>query len=494
VELLKKSFNATKWQTIALVVNFVTNTLVVGVLARLLFPEDFGVIAIANTVINLTSMIADVGVGQYIIREPNVDRTCIQAVITTTFLIGLIYIIALSIAAPFVARFYKMPQLTALIIIIALSVAIRKIGLISQNLLYKELRFKEVAITDIISYVVGYGIIGIIMALLGCGVYSLVIALLLKATLHTVMTYCLSPHTLVPSKDKKKILEVLKFGGGVMTLSMAGSVAYQAPALIMGKILPSAQVGFYDRAMTYAIYPVTATGSIFDKVFYSAAAKLNANGGSDKQAGDIFLKLITILALPGFIGSAILIVGAEDFIRILLGENWLDVVPIFQIICMSIYFRIIVGFTDAVYKLKNILYKATGIRIVYAASVVITVLVLALTTKNLVIICIGINIAVLLNYILSLFLVKQKLKIMFYDCIIVTVKYLFVSVVGAFLYYYVRVTIMKLFYNCVAFAVLDLVLLPILAILTLFIFFHSDFKKLKNKVLELKNNLNSKNV
>lgn len=483
--ILKSSAKASMWQAISLVVNFVTNTVVVGILARLLLPEQFGTIAIANTVINLTSMIADVGVGQFIIKEPVIDRRVIRSIMSVTLIVGVTYVVMICAAAPFVAGFYKMNELTLIIIIIAFSILVKKIGLISQNLLYKEMKFKEVAIIDVVSYLIGYGAVGIILALLGFGVYSLVWALLLKSVVHTLLTYILAPHTLVPGGDKQTIVEIFSFGGGILTMSLSGSVAYQAPSLIIGKLLNSTMVGFFDRALSYAIYPVTATGSIFDMVFYAAAAKLQGTENSGKIVSYSYARLITVLSLPIFVLTAILVSGAEDFILILLGSQWVDVVPVFQIICMGIYFRIIVGFCDAVYKLKDVLYKATVIRLIYAFLVIAFTIAVSLLTHNLLIVCVAVNIAVLVNFILSSILVNRVMPIDMRYVSTNTLVYLLCASISGTIWYILRGLLKTLYYNCVVFALTDFLAIIFISLIVLFVVFNRYYKELLSFVKPL---------
>lgn len=433
MDLLKKSAFASLWQIVSLVGSFILNTVLMGVLARLILPEAFGLIAMANSVINTVQLFADIGIGQYIIRTPKLNNRILRCVFTVSLILSVIFGLIILILAPLVAAWYKESDLTNILMLIALASIIRKLGNVSESLLYKEMRFKDVAIIELTTYFIGYGVIGTIAALNGLMEYAIVYGLLVKTLLYVLACFIRKPYPLKPYFDKKIARDVFSFGGGIFLSTLVGAIGYQFPTFYIGRSLGGTSVGFYERLNNIAIMPVSAIGAIFDKVFYSAAATM---GEQDEMIASIYVRLLTYLVLPILLGTTIIIVLSKEIIYILLGNQWVDNVAILQILSIFILLRIQIGFTDAVFKLKNALYRCTMLRSIYAMSMIIFTII-GTISHGLIGAAVGVNIAVLVNYVLSMGAVRILIPVKYRRLFIATIESIFASCIGGTISWYV---------------------------------------------------------
>ena len=148
----------------------------IAVLARLLAPSDFGVIAGATIFIQFTAMLVEIGIGATIVQLPDLDRNDIRAAGTLVFFSAIGYFVLAQLLAPLAGSFMKSPDVTAVIRVLSIVFLIQATGIVSESLLVRRLEVRRVMVAQLASRVIGTGMIGIGFAVAGFGYWSLVIA------------------------------------------------------------------------------------------------------------------------------------------------------------------------------------------------------------------------------------------------------------------------------------------------------------------------------
>lgn len=396
--LRQKVISGSLWQLFAVAANTISSLIVVGVLARIISPESFGLISMTNSVMVFAQMFTEIGIEQYIIRTAKMNKTILNTVFWLSFFFALLMYLILFLAAPIIAAWYYEPSLIKIIRILSLTLIISRFGRVSHAIMQKELLFKKIVIMDIISYIFGYATVGIILALNNYGVWSIVYAKVCQTTLQSMLYYSNWPNKLSTKIDNTEIKKILHFGSGLITTQTIRNIAQQADYFIVGRYMGSAILGQYERSFHIMTMPVSYLGNIFDKVFYSAMSKIQDNKEKIIIVFEKTMRYIFAVSIPI---QLLIFLTSKQIVLVLLGENWVQSYPILQILSLTIVLRASAGNMDALFRLKNVLFNSARIKLIFMFFVIVFSLIGAFF-KNIRVVCIGINIAFILNYFLML--------------------------------------------------------------------------------------------
>lgn len=348
--LTNQAISGLLWMISGTGVQSVIKLLVMIILARLLKPEDFGLISAAMIVISFSEIFSMLGIAPAIVQRPELELRHIQTGFTTSILFGILLAIFLWLSAPSIAKIFRMSNLTPILQSLVFVFPLESISVTSKAILRRELQFSSLVKIDLVSYIFGYGLIGISLAWLGYGVYALTWAILIQAFLSSVISLNIQPHSLRPRIERQAFKDLIYFGGGTTTARILNYVALKGDNFIVGRWLGASALGLYGRA--YGLMTVTSTLSshLLDKILFPILAKVQ---NDLKQLSRAFRLGTTFIALTVLPTSAIFIILAPDLINLLLGPVWMEVVPVFQILTLGMLFR-------TGYKLSNSLARATG--------------------------------------------------------------------------------------------------------------------------------------
>ncbi|WEF35677.1 oligosaccharide flippase family protein [Pseudoduganella chitinolytica] len=197
-DIKQKSVSAVKWAAVGTVIRFVLQLLTQVVLARLLGPETYGLFAMGLIVLTLSNFVADFGFSWGLVQNQTLTEQDIRFAFTWQLLSGGLASVVLFLCAPLVAEYFKEPRIVDIVRWLSLTCVLNAVTTPGTNLLRRKLDFRMINIIQIVSYVVGYLLVGITLAWLGAGVWALVGAWLSQAAAGLVMTYIRSPHSIKP--------------------------------------------------------------------------------------------------------------------------------------------------------------------------------------------------------------------------------------------------------------------------------------------------------
>lgn len=345
---------------------------VLMILARLLPPRDFGLLSGAMIVVGLFQLFSDLGVGSALVQLRDLQEVHVRSAFTVTMLAGVAIGALVWIAAPLVAYLMDMPGLQPVLRGLSPVFIIKSIGNISQKLVERGLEYQRLAFVDVASYGIGFGMVGIGMALTGFGVWALVAATLGEAVVRSAILLWLQPHSIRPTLRLEAMQSILFFGGGFTAASFANYWAKKGDDLVVGRWLGAASLGVYDRAYTLLEATDRIVGRPLDKVLFPSFAHIQEESERVRRAFKRGLSLFGLLFLPLSIASVIF---AEEIVAVVLGNQWGEAVIPFQILAAGIFFR-------NAYKLSSILARGCGRvysnalrQVLYAVTVVLGALV-----------------------------------------------------------------------------------------------------------------------
>lgn len=339
---------------------------VLAVLARLVSPKEFGVMGVATMVVEFSKMFAHMGVGPAIIQREELEYRHLTTGFTLSLMMGAFFASLLLILSPYLAIFFRMPDVEPVLRVIALVFVIDSLTLIGQALMLRNMKFKLNAGIEVISYAIGYGIVGIALAYYGWGVWALVTANLCQALMLATLLVFIQPFPKKPGFDKPAFKELLFFGGG-MTLARIGNfLALQGDNIVVGRTLGAQALGIYGRAYQFMVMPASLFGNAMDKTLFPAMAKVQ---NEKKRLAKAYLTGVSVI---GFIAIPVSIVFnflAPSIVMVLLGPKWTDVTLPLQILTCSLLFRMSYKMSDSLSRATGAVYHRAWRQIIYAVLV-----------------------------------------------------------------------------------------------------------------------------
>ena len=309
------------------IINFIISV----VLARLLLPEQFGLIGMIAIFIAISRALIDGGFVSSLIRTKDADDVDYSTVFFVNLASSFFLYILLFIAAPFIAEFYHQDILVKLIRVLGLILIINAFSLVQSVKLNKALQFKTQFKLQLPSLVIS-ALISIWMAYNGYGVWSLVAKDILYALFATIQLWYYAKWTPSFIFDRVKFNYHFNFGYKLSLTSIINTTFNNLYLIIIGKYFSAAQLGFYTRARSLEQLPSEFFFNAFNRVFYPLLAQYNDDDERLKRTYSQLLQMVVFVVTPILLFLGIV---ATPFFRWLLTEKWLPAVPYFQLLVIS---------------------------------------------------------------------------------------------------------------------------------------------------------------
>jgi len=350
---LTKIASGVSWGTLSIVVVTLFQLVFMAVMARLLDPADFGLIAIANVCLRFYSYFSQVGIAPALIQKKSLQEGDVNAALALSLGVSSLFFLLAYLASPLTEGYFELGGLSDVMRVLALNFIILGFSSISQALLRRDSRFKEISIIEIISYVLGYGITGLTAAYMGLGVWSLVIAFMTQSILAAFLSYFAIRYPIRFNHSKAQRRSLMNYGIKYSLIGFVEFLTANIAPLVIGKLLGAASTGFYDRASLLAHLPVQKPANVLSQTLFPIMSKMNDE--HDKQLISFQLSSLVVGCYACAVSMG-LHNAAYDVVSVLLGEKWLEAVPILKILALSIaplYIAHAAGITlDTMAKLK----------------------------------------------------------------------------------------------------------------------------------------------
>jgi O-antigen/teichoic acid export membrane protein len=342
------------WGIVSNIVSVTAQLIFMTLLARLLTPSVFGLMALANVSLRFLNYFSQLGVAPALIRKENISTNDISAAFTLTVAVSIVLAMVGLVLSPLIGNFYNSFELVAVSKALSLNFIITGLGIVSLALIRRSGDFKYIAFIEVFSYLVGYGCIGLPLAFLGWGVWSLVIASLVQSGLTTVFSYLKVKHAIFIAWNKEEIEYFLGFGGRYSLIGLVEFLTSNMDSILIGKFFGSGLAGIYNRAVLLANLPVQQPANIVSRTFFPLIHELRND--QEKLKTTFSLIFFSVGTLSFFVSANI---GAfsRHIIIIMLGDKWVEAIPILRILSFSVgplYFSHVVSVVfDAENKLNH---------------------------------------------------------------------------------------------------------------------------------------------
>jgi teichuronic acid exporter len=304
--------------------------LITIIIARILSPEDYGLIGMLAIFTSLGAILLDSGFGQALIRKQNVTVEDYSSVFYSQIFLGLIiYAILYSLSAQ-IASFFNTPRLENISKVIFLIFPINSIGLVHTTIMRKELKFRQFAKITILSSIAS-GITAVVLAYSGFGVWTLVIQMLSQSLFLSVFIWVIIKWRPSFCFNIRTIIEIAPFGLSLLGIGVIKTITRNIYTLIIGKFYPLSEVGYYNQAKRFEEIPTHSITGIIQSVSYPV---LSIKQSDDAKLKSGYRKIITQTMFIITPLMLILLAAADNLFLVLLTEKWVPAVPYFRLLCV----------------------------------------------------------------------------------------------------------------------------------------------------------------
>jgi O-antigen/teichoic acid export membrane protein len=323
---------------------------VLVLLTRLLSPADFGLVGAALVVIGFSLTFSQLGMGPALVQRPVLEPGHVSTAFVATTGFGFVVAAIVWLLAARIADFFRMEHLVPVVRALSFVFPITGVSAVAENLIQRDLRFRLLANTAVFAYGVGYGLVGVVLALLGWGPWALVAAHITQALLRAAILLWTAPPRLHPRPSWARFRDLMGFGAGMSASRIGVIVANQADNLIVGRWLGPVALGLYSRAYQLMAVPTTLLGDVLDKVLFPTMARVQDD---PRRLSSAYLKgtaIISLVTLPAGVVAAVL---APELVLVAFGKRWEALASPFQVLVLGMMFR-------TSYLMSDSLSRATG--------------------------------------------------------------------------------------------------------------------------------------
>ena len=367
-DLGHRSVTGLFWTTGSTVIIIVLQITVLAILARLLKPTDFGVASAAMLIVTFMSVFNEMGIAPSIVLIENLTQRHIRTGFTASLIIGMIFFTALFMGAPLVERFFAMPGLAGVCHIVAFIFLFNGAGEVANGINSRNLRFREIALTDAVSYAIAYIGIAVPMAYFGFRYYGLAAGALAQEIITMAAYNLIARHSMVPLFDWAAFREMTVLTGGFSLARFFNQIAMKGDNFVVGRVMGATALGLYDRTYQLVALMATLYGRIVDRVVFPAMTRLQ---NEPERLRAAFVRGTALTALVGVPVGAIVAILAPYIVILLLGPKWTGMIQPLAVLAYATYFRTGYRVSALVIRAKGYVYHLAILQGIYAAAVVI---------------------------------------------------------------------------------------------------------------------------
>jgi O-antigen/teichoic acid export membrane protein len=313
-------------------INFLVTVANVTVMARLLDPNDYGLVAMATSITGIYAIFASAGLSLVTIQRVTITEDEISTLFWMNMLTGVLFALLCLASAPILAKFFREPRLFWVTVVLAGGFIVSALGVQHSALLQRHLRYIALTIIETASGAMSVAI-GIIMALAGFGYWSLVATNIAVPTIIAILVWITTGWVPGAPNLNVGIRSMLRYGGTMTLNSLVSYLTFKVDKILLGRFWGADVLGLYTRAYTLMSTPTETLNAAVGTVIFSALSRVQQDPNRLKN---YFLKgysLVNSLTLPTTVFCALF---SHDIILVVLGPKWLDTEPIFRLLTPTI--------------------------------------------------------------------------------------------------------------------------------------------------------------
>ena len=307
------------------------------ILARLIMPEDYGIIALVTVFITLANTFVTNGLGTSLVQKKDSDNKDFSTMFLASIILSIFIYLIIFFIAPFIAKIYHNDLLTIVLRIMGLRIPVAAINSIQHAYVSNKMIYRKFFFSTLFGTIVS-AIVGIVMAYYGMGVWALVGQYLTNTTIDTIVLFFTLDWKPKLYFSYLRFKKLFSFGCKVMITGFIGTLSDQLKSLIIGAKYTSADLAYYNRGEQIPSLLTNNVNSTLETVLFSTISKVQDNKKELLSTVRNMMKITTFVAVPAFFGLAAI---AKPLIKILLTDRWLFAVPYLIVFSIQSSFSIL---------------------------------------------------------------------------------------------------------------------------------------------------------
>ncbi|MDP8260307.1 MAG: MOP flippase family protein [Candidatus Gygaella obscura] len=349
MNLKQKTISGLFWSFLSQWGKQISQFIIVAILARLLSPDIFGVIAMAMIFTEFAMIFVDMGIGSALIQKQDAQEQHYSSAFWLNIVVGLILMLLMMISSPFIAKFFRQPELQPILVALSFNFLFSSFTVVQQSFLMKEMEFFKLAIRDIGAVILSGGL-GIFMAYNGFGVWSLVIQVLSFTVFNGIFLWGFSPWRPKVVFSFTHIKEIAFFGGNLTGFNITNYFSRNIDKFLIGRFLGAEALGLYSLAYRLMLYPLQSISWVVGRVMFPAFSTIQNDLEKFRNS---YLKLVKAISLITFPLMFCLFALTPEFILTVLGEKWIAIIIPVRILCVC-------GLVQSIVTTVGVVYMAKG--------------------------------------------------------------------------------------------------------------------------------------
>ena len=347
---------------------FVNFALVI-ILARLLTPEAFGIVAAAQVIMSLSQVVVQFGLGATLVKTDVLTRNLERTAMTLMLGLALVMATAILLATPWLAQLMNLPELTEIMPVMLITFILSATTSPGMSLLMRDMRFKLMAGINLGTFALIYAVVAVTLALAGWSYWALILATLASTAAQAFVVWLVRPVWPTLAMRLKDVRALFGFGSGVFLANLTITLAQKIDNLIVSVTFGAAALGFYTRGFAMLEIVNRLFGSTFNAILFSGLSKLRRESVPLCERQRIFLMSQAFAAMLSLPLSLLVILLADELVALLLGNQWESIVPLMKVFALGSFLRLTYKATVPVIKSEGWIYSIVGLNTFYAILV-----------------------------------------------------------------------------------------------------------------------------
>lgn len=337
------------WSAIEKYSGLVVSIIVSMILARILSPQEYGVVAIATVLIQFLQMFCTMGIGPAIIQRKDLPDSDLDSIFTFSLLIGIVLSVLFFVGSWGIASFYDDCQLISVCQILSIQVFFSAANMVPSALMAKNKRFKDIARRTLTLQIIS-GVISILAAYNGARVYALLVSPVFTAIGIFIWNRRFYKVSINTHMSLDPIKRILPFSAYQFMFDFINYFSRNLDKLIIGKFMTVLELGFYEKSYRLMQLPLNNLTAVVNPVLQPVLASLQDN---KKEMAEKYNKLIHYMACISFPLGAVLYMCGSEIIHFFYGGNWDGAINTFEILSLSVPLQLILSTTGGIFQACN---------------------------------------------------------------------------------------------------------------------------------------------
>ena len=392
------------WSAVEKYSGLIVSIIITMVLARLLAPEDFGLIAVVTVIIQFLTLFCTMGASPAIVQKDDLTENDLSSIFSCFVVLGFLLSALLFFSAPFVARFYNEEKLILIVRILSVNLFFAASNLVPSALMIKNLRFRQIAIRTLSIQVIT-GVISIFVAYKGGGVYSLLISPVSTSIYLFFYNYHFYPQKFTLQLKFTPLKKIVSYSLYQFGFDIFNFFSRNVDKLIIGKTMTASELGYYEKSYRLMQLPLNYISSVINPVMQPVLRTLQ---NEKKIMLQKYNKIVRLLSTISFPLGVLMFFCSSEIINVFFGPNWEAAAYPLAILSLSLPVQLVLSTSGAIFQSMNSTKEQFFVAIVCSGITVVGYFIAAFLFNTIVAMAWSWTITLYVNFIITFLVIYKK--------------------------------------------------------------------------------------